>query len=183
MYEQGKYKFKITAQGFTQAKSGNPQFFLTGKVTGQINPRNATEIYDCDNYERTIKVTITDNTIDRILSDLRNIGFTGSRFSELDPSNPKCHSFVGTEIDAECRHKPGRDDKSKLFEDWDFPYSRAPREAIASDKSVASKLDALFGKKLSEVNGGAKRAPAQRREPEPVSVADGNRPPDDEIPF
>lgn len=184
MYEQGKYKFQVIAQGFTKAQSGNPQFFLTGKPTGLVNPDKPDEIFECDDYERTLKVTITDKTIDRILGDLRKIGFTGAKFSELDPSNPKCHSFVGEEIDVQCTHEPGRDNPGKLFEKWEFPYERKAQEPIASEKGIATKLDALFGKKLSAVNGGAKRQPASRKPAEPVSVGDpGQGPPDDDIPF
>lgn len=182
-YEAGKYKFAITSQGFTQAKtSSNPQFFLVGKVTGQINPDDSNEIWDCESYERTIKLTITDKTIDRVLSDLRKIGFAGSRFTELDPENPKCHSFVGQEIDVQCTLEAGQTNKDKLYERWELPYEAKPREAIKSEKTVASKLDALFGKKLSAANGGAKR-PATRRATALAAPEGDDRDDNDPIPF
>lgn len=150
-YEKGSYSFKISNQGFSTSSQGNPQFFLQGMPVGRYLDDGNVETID-DGYPRTITMTLTDKTVDRIIGDLQKLGWQGRKFSELDPDNPKVHSFVGQEIQVDCKHEPGFNDASTLFEKWELPYEGgAPRE---SDSSIGKKLDALYAKRL----GGTKQS-------------------------
>ncbi len=175
-YEQGKYRFSITNQGFGESGAKKtPYFFLQGEPVA-LQFDDGTEDPVLKSFQRTIKIYITENTIDRALEDLGKLGFEGKRLAQLDPSTNGFHNFAGAEIIAECSHQAGLGDKSdQLFEQWQLPFEGAgkPQE---SDSSVAKKLDSLFGKKVTA------RAKSVTKAPQPA-VAGSASPEEDDIPF
>lgn len=154
-YEPGLYRFRITQQGFGEAKSsGNPQFLLRGEPLAQVayDQDGNEEEYPCDRqYERTIALTITPNTVDRVIANLVKLGWPGRKFSDLLPESANSFSFVGIEFIAECKHEASNKGDGKMFEKWDFPFEQKASEPIKSVTSVAKKLDNLFGDKLKRV--------------------------------
>ena len=80
-YQPGLYYFRVTAQGFGEAKtSGNPQFILQGEPTSQVSydEEGNQEQYPCErSYSREIRLTITPNTVDRVIANLVKIGWPG----------------------------------------------------------------------------------------------------------
>jgi hypothetical protein len=135
-YDQGLYDCIIKSQGFDVSKEKKtPCFwlrFLPVKKDG--------EEIDAE-YEREIKMWLTDGTINRVIDRLRSLGWKGSSFKELEPGGK--HAFAGTNCQLRCEHEQNG---STVYEQWEFP---APRSAPPENKTgVAKKLDALFGKAL-----------------------------------
>ncbi len=115
-------------------------------------------------YEREVLLYFTQKAAPHSIKRLRELGWEGARLTELEPGSPNHHSFAGVELVITC----GRNDAG--YEAWSLPMAgQIPKE---SDRSVAAKLDRLFGKQLSV---GAKKKPS----PEPAMAAAGV----DEIPF
>ena len=153
-YEPGLYQnVPVVAQGFGESKDKHtPGFFL------KIKPGD---------YEREIWWYLPDgkeDAIDRLMSGLETLGFDGSSFAELDPASPKFWDFTQTTITAECRHEAYN---GKQVERWQLPFSGVAREVAPLDPKGIRKLDALFGKKLSERFAG-KRGAATRATPAPL---------------
>ena len=179
MNQIGKYRFSVTSQGFGQSKNGTPFFFLEGTPASLIGDDGVE--YECEHYARTIKLYINEKTIDARRKELAALGFTG-KFGQLDPAQANHHSFVGTDIEVVCKHEPGIGDSAgKTFEKWELPFESTPREATVSTPGIASKLDALFGKKAGPAAKPAAKAPAKPPVRQPVSQGVGG--PDDETPF
>jgi hypothetical protein len=191
-YQPGLYYFRITAQGFGEAKkSGNPQFILQGEPTSQVtyDDDGNMEQSQCErSYTREIRLTITPNTVDRVIANLVKIGWPGRKFSDLMPDTANSFSFVDVEFIAECTHEPSITGDGKIYEKWDFPYVQKAAEPIKSVNSVAKKLDNLFGDKLKKLAPNAAKAPpkapTQKQTVPPDDAPDFGPPPEgDEIPF
>lgn len=177
VYDAGKYVFRVTNQGFGKSvKKHTPYFFLEGELVAMLGPND--EKYACPEGKRTISLYLTEGTIEARIADLQKIGWTGRKFATLDPSIPGFHSFIGNEIVAECKHSPGRDDASKLFEEWQLPFGQ--REAAKSDAAVSKKLDMLFGKKLSSAAQAKPAAQPRQSLASAVQELEGEK---DTIPF
>ena len=169
MNQIGKYKFRVDAQGFGEAETGTAFFFLEGEPVAFLQDGQE---YDCEHNKRTIKVYISEKTIDRVRGDLEKLGFSG-KFAQLDPGSPNHHSFVGSEIVVDCKHEPGTGQNSgKTYEKYELPYEGA---TIEHKSGVASKLDTLFGKKM-----GPASKPAPKRQAQPVGNGPGGK---DDVPF
>lgn len=169
----GKYLCEVVQQGFTESKNkGTLGFFLRFKPLLEIDKNDPTVSYESPNYERTIEMWITENTIDNHIRVLRGLGFTGSSFRELDPDNPSHFSFVGNEIALLCRHQ---EYDGKVYDKFEFPYTGGGK-TLPSDSKVASKLDNLFGRRLKSAAPTTRPAVA-----EPVVAAADEG--DDSIPF
>jgi hypothetical protein len=168
-YEKGRYKATVTAQGFSESKEKKtPYLFL------EVAPFEAlgASVLPEKIYRREIKRYVTEKTINRLIEDLRGIGWNGTKLSELDPSNPSHHSFIDQEIEVDCDH-------DGEFDRFDLAYE--PSTQAESMPGIASKLDKLYGKALVAA-APAKKAtpkPAAAAVPEGVPADDG----DDEIPF
>lgn len=153
-YQRGDYKFRVSEQGFSETESGTAYFFLRGVPILHIV--EGVE-YACERqFEREITLYLSDAAVDYAVEKLRHLGWQGDKFSELDPMSPNAVTWIGQEIDVYCKHEPGRKDKNALFESWQLPWSDKKPDGSAkppkpkSDARVASKLDAMFGRKLKE---------------------------------
>jgi hypothetical protein len=150
MYEEGKYKARITGQTIGENKKGNPEIQLYIQPIGYYTPQGL----EAGSYqwERTVFLTLTDKTIGTekdpgwIMKLLWFLGFEGKSFAQLDQDHEQPHSFVGQEVDALCQHD---NYQGKAIEKWSILTGGAQRPAV---KALANKglraLDAKFGKVL-----------------------------------
>lgn len=182
-YQPGTYRVRVVNQGFAEQENEKrtPYFFF------QVEPQAKLDGDDeeaCQyQYNRTIKVYVTEKTIDRARADLMKLGWDGAKFRDLDPATVPGHSFIGEEITATCKHEAGQGDKiDQTFEKWELPYEGGGGEPKASDAKLASKLDALFGKKARPAAKKAPPKPPADRETAAASQGNGTER-DGDIPF
>ena len=160
-FEQGRYRGRINAQGFTEASTGNPQFFITFDVLGVYDPASPEGPRPTKQGTRTIFRAITDATIDYLLEDLKSLGYDKQSFAFLDPGQHEHHSFVGQEIDAICTHK---EHNGAMNEKWSLSRGGGQLNVKPVDSTAIRRLDALFGAKL-KANASSSKKPA----PQPVA--------------
>lgn len=164
----------IVNQGFGESKEKKtPFFFLEFKPLYESHPDGCAGAMIDAKYSRTVKMFVTDKTVNHVRKRLAELGWTGAAFRELDPAVAGHHSFVGSEVLLECVHKDG-------YEEWAFPYdgpAAAPKE---SDPSLSRKLDALFGKSGAPA---AKKPQAAKPKTTGEEIAKRREPTDQEIPF
>ena len=169
-FEAGKYLVEITAQGFDESKEKKtPFFWLTFVPLGMINPEDPNgPLIPCNEYEREIRLWLTERAAPYTITRLRSLGWTGESFAELEPGGD--YSFVGKTVRLRCSH---RHDGDKTYDHWEFP-------PVGSDNhhshGVAKKLDQLFGNELKKTSGKVTRR--VKRQLEPVGVGY-----DEELPF
>lgn len=172
-YAPGRYRCQITEQGFSESKEKKtPCFAIKIKPTAAYDPTNG-DLVQCEAYERTVTLWLTENTVENAIRNVRSLGFDGASFRELDPEVPGHTSLVGVEFDFQCSHE---EYEGKQMERWEFPPPEArPIERVSG---LSKKLDALFGKSLKSV-APPKATPAKSKQ-EGAAVA---APTGDEIPF
>lgn len=177
-YEPGRYRLKITNQGFGESKTkGTPYFFLEGEPTAKLEGDDAWQVEFT--HARSISLWITENTAETVAEKLKALGWAGGKWSSLDPNKPNFHSFIGEEIEAVCVHEPGLKGDGRLYEKWDLPWGE--REALQSNPTVASKLDAMFGKAAAPAKAAGRKPAAKTAATATASVASANG--DDDVPF
>lgn len=168
-YNKGIYNAECTEAGTGVAKTGNPQVILKVRMMSQLDPSEPDAVYECPQRERTLWLTVTDNTQDRVLKNLRDAGWHGSAFDDIG-------QMVGNRFRVECQHEVNQ--AGQLHEKWEFPRGESP--PLVVDANVNRKLNALFGSKLKE---GAKpplpRTPLTRASNPEQPTGE----PVDEIPF
>lgn len=185
-YDVGRYEVEVTSQGFQKASTGNMQFILQFKVLGSVDPADPNTLLSVAPGERKYYKTITENTVDWLMEDLKAIGVEGlTSWSQLDP-NIRPEGFIdliGKKTDMMCGSRNGQDGKS--YEDWTIAREGSAGKPIDNaDKKDVQALDRLFGKHLKK---GASPARAPQRSapvaaPAPQPVAAGGVI-DDDIPF
>jgi hypothetical protein len=136
-YPPGCYRCRIIGQQFGESSTGNPMFVLKFQVLECLEPFNDS----FPQYERKAYFAVTEKTYERVLNDLRNIGFTGHRFVEIDPDTPGYQNFAGTEVEMHCMHD--EDQNGNLRERW---IARGDTLKPLSDKRRLNSLDARFAK-------------------------------------
>lgn len=181
-YQAGKYRCQITEQGFGESKNKKTPFLgLKVRPTGFYDVTNG-DLVPCSDFERTVMLYLTDNTIDQAMKNIRSLGFTGDSFRALDPEMPGHISLIGVETDFQCKHEPY---DGGIGEKWEFPLSEGrPLEKVSG---LSKKLDALFGKQIKS-SGTPKPATARPAASGGVPVGAGMTtengiPPADDIPF
>jgi hypothetical protein len=138
-YEKGVYTVECIGTGTgTVASSGNPQILLRVMVLSICDQSQPDTEYDVEQNERTLFLTVTEKTQDRILKNLRDAGWRDASFDKLD-------TLVGARFHVECQHEV-RQKTGQLGEKWDFPRGDLP--PLINDQNVTKKLNALFGAKL-----------------------------------
>lgn len=142
-YQKGRYLCRTTKQGFSEASTGTPQFFLQFLVGGMIDPKNPQgDLIPVVQLERTMFRAITNKTMEYLLEDVRQLGYEGSKLSELDPATPNYHSFADSEVEMYCDHDAYN---GKQQEKWGLARSGSYTPEPLERKKV-TQLDALFGK-------------------------------------
>jgi len=170
-YEVGRYEGIVTDQGLTETKTGKPCFFLQFDVTADLLPDGTKlALPPAHSFQRSIYQVITDKTIDFLMPDLERLGFSGNKLSQLVPDSPGCQLFIGDEVLLYCKHETY---EGKEREQWSF--AREASEVVPLDSKKAKELDALFGKKMKDHFGTAKKKPKAKSE-QPATV-----PEDDEL--
>jgi hypothetical protein len=166
-YSPGSYECQVTSFGLGESSNGNPMVTLRVRVAYYIEaPGTALPV--SQEYERDIRLVVTDKTTEMVLKKLRHAGWTGDRFEALG-------SIVGTTVRCTCKHEPGIDDKAnQLFERWDLTLPPLQKEPLETNSQVAKRLNALFGKALKEGSG---PKPAEVEQPVTVSTQA------DDVPF
>ena len=171
-YKEGRYRAEVVNQGLGKSKTGTPHFALRVKMLSQLV--NGEE-FDVRDYERTIYVYLNDKTVKYTIEKLERLGFDGSSFRQLDPSDPNACSFVGKLLELDCRHE---EYNGEMSEKWDLAYAGSGELNLTPlEPTEVRKLDALFGKSLS--NG----KPATKPKPATAPVAEAGPITDDDIPF
>src|ERR1700761_5730230 len=147
-YDQGPYIGHVLSQALTEAKTGTAQFLLRVKIIGEPDGEGGvTEFAGNQQYERSIYLPLTEKTLEPgkgwVLDALSALNFEGDSLAELDPSHPRCHSFVGQDIPLYCSHRDSQDGGTQ--ENWSVSRQREVITAAVDPKKI-KKLDALFGK-------------------------------------
>jgi len=152
-YEKGQYDCQIHSHYFGESKLKKTPF-----LAFRFTPAGG-------EYEREVLLYLTPNTVDRAIAILREMGWHGSRFSELDHVR-----FNGKLVVLDCTHEHSNGND---YDKWDFPRPKSENGSV-NDPAVAKKLDALFGSELK------KTATAKAAETVPADAGDVEG---DDIPF
>jgi hypothetical protein len=134
-YDRGIYKCRIIAQGFGEAQTGTPEFWIQFRVLERTEPFNDS----LDQLVRTIHLYITEKTFDRVMEDLRLLGYTGDSLEGVDPCQEGYCDFVGKEFEFFCIHEP--DQNGELRERWSARQVGRPL-----DRDKLKELNRLFSK-------------------------------------
>lgn len=177
-YEPGVFVANIVQQGLTKASTGNTQFILRFKIVGKPDPADSNALIPAAEYERTIYMTITEKTAERVVENLHHLGYRAESFGPLDPSHPSHQSFVGQQIEVYCKHEP--DQSGNMREKWQLNRLPTAIEIKPLEAREVRQLDMLFGKALK---GGAAPVTRQTYNQPSVSVIDNTEITDDDIPF
>lgn len=167
-YEPGTYRGVVTAQRFGVTPNGSDFFAI------EFEPTEATGANTLPGqiYRREVTLYFTEKAAKYSIDNLRRIGWDGVKLSQLDPDHPQHNDLAGTELELVCSIN------DKGYDEWNLtaPGAGAAKE---SDKSVAAKLDKLFGKQLmAAMPAGAKKAaPAKKPAPQTVPDDDDSDPP------
>lgn len=149
-YNEGRYKAEILEQGFTDAKTGTPQFVLAIRIFETENGDPVNE------GERFVFQAITENTIEFLLKDLRALGYEGNSLQPLADGN----QFVGKQAIFFVKHETNRDGQKQ--ERWNV-YRGGGNASIESltktDPSKLRNLDVLFGRAARQQKPLTKSAP------------------------
>lgn len=181
-YEPGFYLCNVDSHAFQESKNGNPMivFKVTpeARLVGRFD--SAGEYTEeqapvARSYQRTARIVInteSEASMDYALMKLREAGFTGTRFADLDLANCR--------VRMECRHEDGKGEYvGSVFEQWEFPLPQRESVPLESDDKVARRLDNLFGKKLKASGGEAPAKPAREK----VDTQGHNLLDDGDVPF
>jgi hypothetical protein len=180
-YQIGNYIGEIVAQGLSKARTGNSQFVVRVKVLG-VTGQNGAFLTDPFQYERTIFMTITPNTIDRIADTLEMLGYNRQGFGPLDPSHPQHVSFIGKQVDLYCNHE--NDQNGNLREKWGISTGSGGKalDLTPLNQKELRELDALFGRNIRSAPSTSVASPVTGRAPQNRATT-AEEITDDDIPF
>jgi hypothetical protein len=172
-YDQGEYEVQILSQAIGKSKGGTPYLYL------QIQP---VKFFALDGEQdmshgptANLYMYITSKTVEYRLRDLESMGYTGSSFSQLDPSADGFHDLKGVRFRAKCVHEDYND---KTHEKWDVSFNSTP-QVDALTQTEVSQLDKLFASKRKAKPAAATKAAKPVHVLEPVT----SEAEDDSIPF
>lgn len=141
---EGRYWVRITRQALGESNNGNAQAVISFNVMGKINLADPDgDLLHCPDGERSIYLVITEKTVDRVIEDLKKLGYTKSSFRFIDPNVEGHHDFTGFEFAAYCTIE---EYKGKEREKWRVAGDGLQVKPI--DAKEVRKLDNLFDKKL-----------------------------------
>jgi hypothetical protein len=187
-YEKGAHAVQILQIAGQTSSNGNPMIVAKVKVMGKFSfvdgQREPQLIAVPQQYDRTIRLVVTDKSQEMVLKKLRWAGWQGESFKEL-------YKLLGTVCRAVCDHDViGAGDKAgQMGETWDFELPPRESKPVEDDPGVFKKLDALFGKSLKADKKPAAEASAAVEAPSPTAQAEieAEAPafvvPQDEVPF
>lgn len=180
-YQPGRYRCVIEGQGFGESKVKKTlYFYLRFRPVMLIHSPDDEEPLQSE-YQRDVVLYLTDNTVDTAIGHLRDLGWEGTNWVELDPENPNFFDFEGTDVVLSCDHEQNGD---KVYERWQFPFSGGGFEH-QKEADTIRRINAMFGKALKKASPAKKKSPVKRREelPEPPEEAYSEYGGGDTIPF
>lgn len=169
-YEQGRYICRITDHGLSESsKKGTPFVFIKVRPISYLAPGTHEPESVSQSFERTINKYLTDKTVENVARDLRNIGFDGDSFAQLDRGNDNAVNLTGQDVECYCEIETFTDQngQTKEKETWNiaFTFEMKPIDA----KAVRS-LDAMFGKALKNAPKKPKDALSNKPAKQPVGA-------------
>lgn len=177
-YAEGVYAAQIMQVAFAESSNGNPMIQFRVKIIGQIDV-GGNVVAGRDQYDRTVRLTLTEKSGEMCIKKLRWAGWAGTDFKSVS-------SMVNSMCRFVCDHdtiKNG-DRAGELTESWDFELPPLESKELENDPAVEKKLNTLFGKTLKGIAPKDTAAiPENKRQPEPEPAAAGVAPLDDETPF
>lgn len=167
---QGNYRADVIETGFELSKEKQtPTIVIQVKLRCLIDnsgpePRGIA----CQQLIRTVKLAITDTTIEYAMKKLRHAGWAGDDMMEC--------SLDGMEVELVCSHTRG--DAGKVYDNWDLALPPKERKEVAHDNSAKSAIARMMNRHLKAnpaTHSGVPSRPAVDRDiPEQG---------DDEVPF
>lgn len=154
-YAPGFYLGIVQEIGFTQTKnSGKDMIVVVVEVTEEF-PAGCYAEEDAfpvsNRYNRTVNLVIGDDrSLDYIMLKLRNAGWRGQDFSDID-------QLVGNRCRLKCEHEER--DNGEMWEQWDLVLPARSRN-LSVEPTVAMKLNALFDRRLTDPQFSQVEAPA-----------------------
>ena len=148
-YAPNTYHCQVIEQGFAESQEKKTPFFYLKfypHVEGQ------------ESYERDVRFYITDKTARIVVRKLRQIGWNGNDFSELEPNGT--HSFLNTTVELECKHETNG---NYTNEKWDVPFeSQGPEH----QSGISKRLSTLYRDELNLTPATASPTSAATERPE-----------------
>lgn len=189
MYAKGKYRAHVIGQALTESKNGTPQFELEVQIDGKyVNDDD----YEEDNTEgwRTIYLSLTDATIGTptqpgwVVALLKELGFAGPSFAQLDPEAKDAHDFIDLEIDV---FNSPAEWQGTMREKWSI-ITGGERTKSKMEPAKVRQLDAkhrgVFSRSAPAPSPSPRSSTSKRstpaKRPEPATVTGGS---EEEIPF
>lgn len=166
-YEPGRYLGIVIEQAFSESSNGNAQFILRCQVVGKFDENGTLCEFPSGRVrERSVFMTITENTIDFVIDALRAIGYEGSTFSGLDPQTPGFHNFASHEIPLYCQHE---EYQGQWRERWRISSGGGGLNVKPLDPKGLRALDAMYGKALKATD-----KTKQNGSPKPKTIDEAN---------
>ena len=120
-YVSGRYQAEVLTQGFTEARTGTPGFYLQLKILRRYD--SGGNLQPCPQYERTYSQYFkTEIGLKILLADLRTLGVQITDLAQLEPSVQGHISLVGRKIDVVCDNEVN---DGKERERWGIPRLRS----------------------------------------------------------
>ena len=144
-FDPGQYRAVIKDVCLASSKEKKtPYVQIIVIPKAMVNMSDQSEMEIPNDYEREVKLWLTDATAERTCEDLRRIGFVGNAFDDID-SGPHHDALVGKEIQVRCEHE---EYEGKTFEKFYLSTSGGMIARAPLDNNGVRKLNALFGKVL-----------------------------------
>tara|TARA_R110000824_G_scaffold373945_2_gene564393 strand:- start:414 stop:962 length:549 start_codon:yes stop_codon:yes gene_type:complete len=169
-YQPGYYDAVIIDQDVAaNARTGNPQIVLEiepmrwSSFDGKVNDEPCSQ-----NWSRRVYMTLTDKTKDMVVTNLRNLGFGGSDFSDIKNKKDEAGCrLLG--VQGRFKMEFWQKDDGTQSESWSLVSSRrqdSERRPIEEvDSKVLLEMDANFSSALAKVPAKA----VAKTEPEPAA--------------
>lgn len=163
----GRYMARIEGHKLTESKQkGTPQLAFSLTILGRMDPADPERLTDDGaGLQRTIFRALTENTFQRVWSELDKLDFVGDEFSLLDEelSGDKFVSLAGKEIPVRMKPEVYQGQEQERWE-FDMLGGFVPQSTSAAK---AREVDTMFSRKRTQAGGaaaGAKPAagPAKR---------------------
>jgi hypothetical protein len=137
-YTPGRYRAEVRDQGFEEAGTGTPYFFLQLKILARYEGDQSRE---CPQFERTYRQYLANDTGVHILrGQLKAVGVEIDDLVVLDPGADGHVSLVGRTLDVTCEHEAYQ---GRTVERWQI---RPPRKKLSLD--AVGRLAEKFGNVL-----------------------------------
>lgn len=162
----GDFSGTIVDHKIGSAGTGNKQLVFTCNVTHELD-EEGNKIALNTPLTRTVFRTITGNTVNRLVQELRLLGYQGNGFSQLDKESCDAQDFIdlsGTEVELRCSEN---NYKGNQNERWDFRFeglSQGVNVQRAAAEEVRA-LDAEFADMFSSIPAAPKADPAKNTKP------------------